>query len=143
MTYSLLYDEVEYVGLSEEHSLKFRSLEDDVYFTLRDLFLNLLDVDDVINTIHFSKELTDNIPYEERTETFRYTCVLSDKYYTKKLYEWLSTLDKTCFEFKPPRDDDVIDLKEFIPFTEWWNHFEYLRNLIKYKSLEEGMVFVF
>jgi len=142
MTYSLLYDDIEYIGLSEEHSLKFRSLEDDVYFTMRDLFLNVIDVDDVIMTIEFSKELTGGISYEERTDTFQYTDVLSDKKYTKRLSDWLSSLDKRCFEFKPPGKDDVIDLKEFIPFDEWWQHFIYLRQLIKYKSLEEEMSFI-
>jgi hypothetical protein len=138
----MLYDEIEYVGLSEEHSFKFRSLEDDVYFTLRDLFLNLLDIDDVILTIDFSKELTHGICYEERDETFQYTDALSDKDYTKRLSEWLFSINKKCFEFKPPQKDDIIDLKEFIPFDEWWKHFEYLRSLIRYKSLEEQMTFI-
>jgi hypothetical protein len=142
MTYSLLYDEIEYIGLSEEHALKFRSLEDDVYFTLRDLFLNVLDIDDVMMTREFCIELTNDIPYEDRTDTFQYTDALYDKKYTKRLYTWLSSINKKCFEFKPPQTDDVIDLKEFIPFDDWYNHFTYLRNLIKYKSLEEEMTFL-
>ena len=142
MAYSLLYNGREYIGLSEEHSLKFRSLEDDVYFTLRDIFLNVLDVEDIMMTREFCIELTDGIPYEERTETFQYTDALYDKKYTKRLYDWLSIIDKKCFEFKPPGKDDVIDLKEFIPFDEWYNHFTYLRNLVKYKSLEEEMTFL-
>jgi len=137
MTYSLLYDEIEYIGLSEEHALKFRSLEDDVYFTLRDLFLNVLDIDDVIASITFSKELTDNISYEDRTESFQYTKVLNNKDFTKRLYTWLSSINKKCFEFKPPHADDVVDLKGFIPFTKWIQHVEYLMRLINYKSLEE------
>jgi hypothetical protein len=142
MTYSLLYDETEYIGLSEEHALKFRSLEDDVYFTLRDLFLNVLGIDDVFTTIIFMKELADNIPYEERNETFQYTDALSDISYCERLSKWLYSLDKKCFVFSPPSKDDVIDLKEFIPFDEWYNHFTYLRQLIKYKSLEEKITFL-
>ena len=143
MTYSLLYNGIEYIGLSEEHALKFRSLEDDVYFTLRDLFLNVLDIDDVIATVTFSNELTNNISYEDRDETFQYTNVLNNKDFTRRLYTGLSTLDKKCFEFTPPQADDVIDLKEFIPFTKWFQHIEYLMRLINYKSLEEGMMSVF
>ena len=142
MTYSLLYNDIEYIGLSEEHSFKFRSLEDDVYFTLRDLFLNVLDIDDVIMTREFCIELTNDIPYEDRTDTFQYTDVLSDKSYCERLSKWFSTLDKKCFEFKPPQKDDVIDLKEYIPFIEWYTHFNYLRRLITYKSLEEEITFL-
>jgi hypothetical protein len=142
MTYSLLYDEIEYIGLSEEHALKFRSLEDDVYFTLRDLFLNVLDIDDVMMTREFCIDLTNDIPYEDRTDTFQYTDALSDKNYNKRLSDWLNSIDKKCFEFKPPQKDDVVDLKEYIPFDEWYNHFNYLRKLIKYKSLEEEMTFL-
>jgi hypothetical protein len=142
MTYSLLYDEIEYIGLSEEHALKFRSLEDDVYFTLRDLFLNVLDIDDVMMTREFCIDLTNDIPYEDRTDTFQYTDALSDKNYNKRLSDWLNSIDKKCFEFKPPQKDDVVDLKEYIPFDEWYNHFNYLRKLIKYKSLEEEMSFL-
>ena len=142
MAYSLFYDDIEYIGLSEEHSFKFRSLEDDVYFTLRDLFLNVLDVEDVMMTQEFCIELTDGIPYYERTEIFHYTNALSDKNYNKRLSDWLNSINKNCFEFRPPGKDDVIDLKEYIPFTEWYNHFNYLRKLIKYKSLEEEMSFL-
>ena len=88
------------------------------------------------------KELADNIPYEERNETFQYTDALSDRSYCERLSKWLSSLDKKCFVFKPPGKDDVIDLKEFIPFDEWYNHFTYLRNLVKYKSLEEKITFL-
>jgi hypothetical protein len=142
MTYSLLYDDIEYIGLSEEHAFKFRSLEDDVYFTLRDLFLNILDIEDVMMTREFCIELTNDIPYEDRTNTFQYTDALYDKNYNKRLSDWLNSIDKKCFEFKPPQKNDVVDLKEYIPFAEWYNHFNYLRKLIKYKSLEEEMSFL-
>ena len=142
MTYSLLYNDMEYIGLSEEHSFKFRSLEDNVYFTLRDIFLNVIDIEYVLATQEFCIELTGGIPYHERTDTFQYTDILSDKDFNKRLSKWFSTLDKKCFDFNPPQKDDVIDLKEFILFDEWWRHFVFIRRQILCKSQEEQNSFL-
>ena len=48
------------------------------------------------------------------------------------LYDWMSTITPTKkhFEFTPPHIDDVIYMKDFIQFDEWWKHFEELKSTL-------------
>ena len=82
-----LINSVKHVGLLNDNAFKSKSLEDNVYFTLRDIFWNG-SPDDCFSANHFNSLLTNGVSFEERGENFRYTNVLYDYNldYTKKLY---------------------------------------------------------
>jgi hypothetical protein len=146
-----LIDGIRYVGLMNDNSFKSKSLEDNVYFTVRDIFWNGCP-DDCFTANHFNDLLTNGISFKERDERFEYTNVLYDYNldYTKKLYNWLSRLTgykrtsspngwkDSMFEFQEVEEDDPevneIDMKEYMKYDDWWVQ---LQELIK--KLEEQL----
>ena len=74
-----------------QHALKTHSLEDNVYFTVRDIFMNAESPDLCIECNYFNAQLTQGISYEDRpaNQTFTYTNDLQDKAFVKELLQWL------------------------------------------------------
>lgn len=138
-----LIDGIRYIGLMNDNELKSKSLEDNVYFTLRDIFWNA-DCDDCISANYFNDLLTNNISFEERNENFRYTNILYDYHsdYTKKLYRWICTITTykdTIFDFY---DQETDPKQKYIKYDEWWEQLLDLRKkleeiLNKHKKWEE------
>jgi hypothetical protein len=92
-------------------------LEDNVNFTLRDIFMNAEEADDAIDCNEFNHQLTNEIDYEDRTDTFTYTNVLQDKAFVEGLIKWL------C-DIKPSRDfffTDEIDEDDVCTFNSTAN----------------------
>ena len=101
----LTYNATKYVRLCNPHKFKSLSLEDNVYFTLRDIFMSAKKADDAIECNEFNHQLTNEIGFEDRTDTFTYTNVLQAKAFVEGLIKWL------C-DFKPSRDflfSDIVD----------------------------------
>jgi len=90
-----LIDGVKYFELHNPIELKKISLEDNVYFTLRDIFLNYGSVDDIFRVNDFNGKLTNGICYEDRTENFEYTNLLSDEKFLSSLIEWMKQIHNT------------------------------------------------
>ncbi len=142
-----LIDGIRYVGLMNDNSFKSKSLEDNVYFTLRDIFWNG-EVDDIFSANHYNGLLTNNVSFEERDKNFEYTNLLYDynSDYTKKLYNWLLRLTgyklttkpngwkDGMFEFQEVEEDEEIDMTQYMKYDDWWDQ---LQELIK--KLEEQL----
>jgi hypothetical protein len=142
-----LIDGVRYVGLMNDNSFKSKSLEDNVYFTLRDIFWNG-EIDDVFSANHYNGLLTNGITFEKRDKYFEYANILYDYVsdYTQKLYDWLIRLTgnkrtskpngwkDNMFEFLEVNEDDEIDMSEYMKYDDWWDQ---LQQLIK--KLEEQL----
>jgi hypothetical protein len=134
-----------YIYLMNDNSFKSRSLEDNVYFTLRDIFLNGCP-DDCMMANYFNGILTNNISFGERDSNFKYANVLHDCNcdFTEKLYTRLRMLcgykypksksanssKNSMFDFE--EDDDEIDMSEYIKYDDWWDQLQELM-----KQLEE------
>jgi hypothetical protein len=133
-----LIDGIRYMGLHDDNSFKSKSLEDNVYFTLRDIFWNG-DVNDCITANYFNGILTNNSTFEERDINFKYTNLLYDYNFdfTKKLYNWICRMSKykdSVFDFEKSQEDEEIDMTEYMKYDDWWVQFEELR-----KKLEEQL----
>lgn len=139
-----LINGIQYVGLMNDNSFKSKSLEDNVYFTLRDIFWNG-DINDVFSANYFNSLLTNNISFEERKDNFNYTNILYDYNldYTKKLFNWLSRLSgyngtdtrkNSLFEFLELEENEEIDMTEYMKYDDWWDQFQELM-----KKLEEQL----
>lgn len=130
-----LINGVQYMGLMNDNSFKSKSLEDNVYFTLRDIFWNG-EINDVFSANHFNGLLTNNISFEERDSSFEYTNLLYDynSDYTRNLLGWICRMfpyKNSCFEFLPLEESEEIDMKQYIKYDDWWAQFEDLRNKLK------------
>jgi hypothetical protein len=142
-----LIDGIRYICLMNDNSFKSKSLEENVYFTLRDIFWNG-DIDDVISANHYNGLLTNDISFEERDANFEYTNVLYDynSDYTKKLYDWLSSLTgykrtsksngwkDSMISFRKVEEDEVIDMTRYMKYDDWWDQLQELM-----KKLEEQL----
>ena len=136
-----IFNDIKYLQLANENHLKNKSLEDNVYFTLRDIFANVSGLDYCMEANGFLDELTNGISYQERIIDFTYTNVLNDKRYIYRLSEWLSRIRKCNFEFEAINDDDddvdaeekkwYFDVINLFKFDDWWLQFEELRILIR------------
>jgi hypothetical protein len=67
-----IFNNIKYLQLANENHLKNKSLEDNVYFTLRDIFANVSGLDYCMEANGFNTKLTNGISYEERTIDFTY-----------------------------------------------------------------------
>jgi hypothetical protein len=135
---------IKYIKLMNNNELKKKSLNDNVYFTLRDIFLNSESIDTAMEANGFNKKLTGGICFEDRCNDFQYTNVLYESNYVEKLLRWLNNFIIHYFEFEQQQiEDDVdIDLAEYMKFDDWWQQFEHLKSLLeqhlkKYIQLEE------
>ena len=137
MSWGRIIDNVKYIclnnDLNNDNNFKKKSLEDNVYFTLRDIFLNADCFDTISEASNFNYELTNGISFEERDSTFQYTNKLNDKIYLKRLIKWLNYIRPGWFEFVAPGEDyedEVIDMNDYMKFDDWYIQFEELRGLI-------------
>ena len=114
--------------INYDNNFKKKSFEDNVYFTLRDIFWNVESPDVCYQANDFNISLTGGIYYEERTDKFKYTNVLYEKDYVERLQRWLKRFDHYYFEFE--EQNKKIDIDKYMKFDDWWVQFEELRNLI-------------
>jgi hypothetical protein len=142
---------VQYICLMNDNSFKSKSLEDNVYFTLRDIFWNG-EIDDVMSANHYNGLLTNGVSFEERDAHFEYTNVLYDynSDYTKQLYDWLASLTgykltskpngwkDSMISFREVEEDDSdvneIDMTRYMKYDDWWDQLQELM-----KKLEEQL----
>jgi hypothetical protein len=130
MSTGRIFNNIKYIGLYNDNEFKKKTLEDNVYFTLRDIFNNAESSDIVIEVNCFNFELSNGIRFEERTDNFRYANILYNKKYLKLLLELLDSLNEKSFEFIEPEIDEEIDMNEYFKFDDWWKQFEELKKLL-------------
>ena len=129
MTFGIIINGAKFIRLMDNGDLKKKSLEDNVYFTLSDVFCNTRELSTIIKVNEFNDELTGNVCFEDRTDKFEYTNVLYQKDYVKKLQNWLNIFSENNLEFEKV-DDKEINIKEYIKLDDWWVQFEELKNLL-------------
>lgn len=128
----------------DENELKGKSLEDNIYFTLRDIFWNG-DSEQCMTANHFNSILTNNISFEERDKNFKYANVLHDynSNYTKQLYNFLQIFKKiSMFDFLELEEGEDIDMDYYMKYDDWWHQFEQLlgdlaNHMLKYHEQTE------
>lgn len=133
-----LINDIKYVCLMNNNSFKSKSLEDNIYFTLRDIFWNG-NVEECMTANHFNILLTNNIAFEERDNNFNYSNILYDykSNFTRHLYNWICNITKVeltyniLFEFLKPEKDEEIDMSEYIKYDVWWDQLLDLRKKLK------------
>ena len=158
----LTYNGTKYVFLCNPHKFKSLSLEDNVYFTLRDIFMNAASADDAIECNQFNSQLIDDISFDDRTESFTYRTVLHDKAFVEGLVKWLNytrpNLD-LFFTDTIDEDDDFTfngstanacsqlttkwkysesdTIHEYITLDAWMEDFNILKNILLPERLNE------
>lgn len=134
----VIIDEIKYIKLCHPNDFKKQSLYDNLYFTLKDIFLNSVTYDDCVKAALYLSEITDGVNYEKRTDDFKYANLLEKKNYVEKLLSFFRLLKKEdSFEFSAPEEDDEVkgkDVKnssQFMLLDDWWIQFEHLISLLE------------
>jgi hypothetical protein len=130
----IIVNGTKYMRLCNNNDLKKQSLYDNLYFTLRDIFVNSETYDTCTIANMFSGELTGGIRFEVRTENFKYTNVLNQHDFVKKILRFLKTIkNEYWFDFSKPEDSfSINDInQEYIKFIDWWMQFKELITLIE------------
>ncbi len=139
---------IKYMYIVNDNDFKKKSLYDNVYFTLRDIFANADSFDTIMESNCYNSILTGNVSFEDRTDKFQYANVLDKKDYTGKLLNWLKNFNVNWFNFYEPEEYEETDMTKYMKLDEWWVQFEDLRHLIKdqYEKCcmqEEDVVWLF
>ena len=127
-----LINGIKYMYINNDNEFKKKSLEDNVYFTLDDIFWNVTSADTCFQANDFNYELTNGVCFKDRTEKFKYNNVLYQKDYVKRLKNWFKYFSVYYFEFIYLEDEEYeeIDMEKYMKWDDWWVQFEELRNLI-------------
>lgn len=145
----IIINKIKYVHLSNDNNLKKKSLYDNIYFTLKDIFVNANAENDFMCANMYNSELTDGICFEDRTHKFEYTNVLEQTTFVKNLKKWFDSLKiDNLFEFEQVELEKVeleqsefdnliffnkinkINREEYIKLDNWWIQFEELKCFI-------------
>ena len=127
------YNGINYLRLFHPNDWKQKSLEDNIYFTIRDIFQNIDDFQFAMEANVFNDTLTNGVVYEERTDNFTYMNILNEDFsFVCKLLQWLSYICEYYFDFEEVVEE-TIDLDKYIPFEEWISQLDILKKLLDKK----------
>lgn len=133
MVYGKIINNTKYMYVRNENQFKFQSLNDNVYFTLRDIFFNAIEFRDVTRANEFNRILTNHIFFEDRNANFSYSNCLQDKEYLIKLINWLNYFKLNFFDFEQVEEqiNEELDFNELLELDIWWKQFENLKRLLR------------
>jgi len=114
----ILINRIKYMYINDDNGLKNKSLNDNLYFTLRDIFLNTNTLNTCCQVNLYNGMLTNNISYEERTNTFQYTNVLDQKNEVKQILNLLNRITIYWFEFCELEEDEQFVQEKYMNFNE-------------------------
>ena len=123
---------VKYINLVNENIFKNKSLYDNVYFTIRDIFINSVLADTAIEANSFIGCSMGDVYYDSSYEAFHYSNKLHNSCYVVNLLEWLNNLNIHNFKFDDVQieHDGDIDMTQLMKFDDWWKQFELLKILL-------------
>jgi hypothetical protein len=137
MSNALMFNGEMYICVRDENELKIKSLEDNVYHTLRDICNNIYGFDWWIEADCFINPLTNGIRFRDRHDTFEYSNVLYDKEYLVRLIQWLNYIsindfnDVNNFDVLDENDEEMLyfhtNRHQFILLNDWWEQFNNLK----------------
>lgn len=118
---------VKYISLLDDNNLKLISLNSWVYYTLRDVFWNA----DEYYCIK-ANDLNSLLVYKKKdTIEIKYTNILDNIEFVRKIYEFLNSLNETSFYFVVKKTFDKN--QKYIEYKIWWKQLQELKNTLRDK----------
>ena len=123
----IIYNNVKYLKIINDNNLKKKSLEDNLYFTLSNIILNIENVRMTMEIHVFMDILTNGICLENRKNNFRYSKILLNKTFVFQLYCWFTSLLRSDFTFETVYDNvSNLDNYNYILFDKWMEQLDEL-----------------
>ena len=132
----IIVDGVKYLRLMSNQQKKKDSLNDNVYYTLRDIFFNANSSNTSEIANDFNRQLTGNAEFIIKPDNFEYPNILKNIEFVTKLHDWLSKINQHWFEFSEIEETDRcnIDMGCYIKFDDWMKDFTNLVELLESKE---------
>lgn len=133
----ILFNGIKYITLYNINDLKKLSLYDNLYFTLKDIFLNSDDNYEYMITNSLSLELTGGLYIEDITDNFNYIKMLDNKEFVQKILTFLMKYKNEHFfhftEEYENNDPTFVDEfnNKYMKFVDWQIQFNELINEIE------------
>lgn len=119
---------MEYISIGRNNNLKTLSLEDNLYYTLEDIFINADTSDLCTYAVYFMNELKEGCYYKSKMMNEKYTDCLNNK-------EFVSSLNDRIIKYLTPNhlqyDKENDEIYEKMDKNKWWKQFEELRKQLK------------
>ena len=119
---------MEYISIGSDNNLKTLSLEDNLYYTLEDIFINADTSDLCTYAAYYMDELKEGCYYKSKMMNKKYTDCLNNK-------EFVSSLLNRVIKYLMPNhlqyDKENDEIYEKMDKNEWWKQFEELRKQLK------------
>ncbi len=134
----IIVDGVKYLCLMypSDQQKKKASLNDNIYYTLRDIFFNANSSNTTEIANDFNGQLTGNVEFIQKPDNFEYPNILEDIEFVTKLHNWLSKINQYWFEFNEIEEVDkyYIDMRCYIKFDDWMKDFTNLVELLEVRK---------
>jgi hypothetical protein len=114
---SRIINNVKYIALIDDNTLKLTSLNDCICYTLGDIFLNCESESD-------SVKVSDLLALFHKTNGNEYTNITNDIICIRKIYGFLNSLEEKSFYFikEETFEEDTI----YIEYNIWWKQLQLL-----------------
>lgn len=122
----MLINGIKHMNINYCNDFKKKSLEDNLYYTLIDIFWHANSSDVSMTANAYISALTGNVEFNQRTENFQY-----QKDEIQKILRWLNYITQKSFEFLELEDGEEIIEEVYIKFDDWWIQFDELRQSLK------------
>ena len=132
-TRSIEYDGKKYMEIINNKDLKYKSLEDNLYCKLNDIYFNIDNLEDTEEADYFSIILTNGITFPERNPLFQYSNIIKNKLYLREIIRFLKKISESDFYFEKYQIYDLLDLDEYLEFDIWFQEIKDLVNLLELK----------
>lgn len=134
----IIYNGIKYMCLLNNNNLKQNSLQDNVYFTLKDIFLNVDNYDMCNEVDNYMFEMKNDSNHSLKIGDFGYSDCLYDLNFVKKFFNWLNIITPDWFSFEEIKLQPDIP-SNYMEFDKWWEQFEETKGLVREKleKLEE------
>ena len=131
----IIMNGIKYMFVNYNNDFNKNSLEDKLYFILRGIFWNAISIETLREANDLNLSLTGRIHFENITDNFKYTNILYEIDYIKRLQRWLKQINHYYFEFEEAEvnvaiNNIAINIDNYMKLDDWWVQFEELRNLI-------------
>lgn len=128
----MTHDKRKYILLSNSNNLKTQSLEDNIYFTLRDVFLNISVEFKMYEANELNVIISNGIYNENRTSDFSYVNLTSEPDLVRNILRFLNEIKQDDFEYETEKsepDKKSLDFN-YIDFDIWWKQLENLKTAL-------------
>lgn len=100
------------------------SFEKNILNILKDIYFNAYDYGTCKLCVKYITLLSNNIS------------ILHNYNYIKSLFNWLNLINQNWFEFDEIKNEEKIDINNYIIFDEWWNEFNKIKKIVQERYVQ-------